>query len=185
MTVINMLSLGEEGVAVADEQASGGIRKYNIAQKLYRLNGSTVYGGAGPADAIRTVYELSDEKIKEEEKERSLRQVHELVTEVIIQAKNTLKDKVLRSNLGIGLDNLLTGTLGRTGMPLDPQVKERAEELLKRFDGMDLGVLLGGLENNRFCIYLLNDEGTGRKIYRHFQEKKENLLILERDFAKL
>jgi len=69
MTVINMLSFGEEGASIADEQASSLIRKYNVAQKLQLLNKNMVFGGSGPMDLIKEIYELSEQEIANLEKD--------------------------------------------------------------------------------------------------------------------
>jgi hypothetical protein len=39
-----MISFGNEGIAVADEQASNTVRRYNVAQKLHVLEDAFVYG---------------------------------------------------------------------------------------------------------------------------------------------
>ena len=85
MTVINMLSFGESGVAVADEQASNPLRKHNSTQKLHDMGDSVVYGWSGPVDLLVDICEISRQQIDESRKEMSslsLRNTHNIVNNV-------------------------------------------------------------------------------------------------------
>jgi hypothetical protein len=166
-----MLSVKEGGLAVADEQASTGIRKYNISQKLQQfLDGKMVYGGSGPSDIIREIYEMSKGQIERVAKERgvlSVRNIFEIVNSFTIQYKNQLKNNVLNASLGIGLDDLLTGTLLRVGKPLDDGAKNYGGSILQKFDQeTQTEILLGGIEDNKFDIYRVNTQGVSIKSAR-------------------
>ena len=156
MTVINMLSLGEEGIAVADEQSSNRIRRYNSTQKLHFLNDDkVVYGGSGPADLIKEIYDMSKQKLSEmdPDKKISLRNVYELVNSTISDYRNWLKENFLRSNFGFGIDDFITGTLIRASKPIDRQVMDAVNSCLRGFsENGSMQVLLGGIENSRFMV---------------------------------
>lgn len=165
MTVINILSLGEEGIAVADEQASSQIRKYNIAQKLHPLNDKIIYGGSGSVDFVMDIYEISKQKLKESDKPNLVRKAYEIVNGVLISQKNYLKNRTLEANLGIGLEDFITGSLTKLGKPLGENIRNRAEQLVQQFDEMSgAQILIGGVESEKFDIYTINTYGTGIKV---------------------
>ena len=176
MTVINMLSLGESGIAVADEQSSSFIRKYNVAQKLQLFDDKVVYGGSGPADIIREIYEQSKREIQELKKERGslqLKDIYEIVSKVAINHKNQFKNRILYSNLGITLDDYITGTLSRNGQKLDEHVKAYAGNAIQKIDEeWHVAALLGGFELNgdsqKFSIYGVDARGFSFKISRPY-----------------
>jgi len=172
MTVINMLSLGEEGIAVADEQSSTPLRKYNVAEKLHILNGSAIYGGSGISDMIKEVYEISNDelgKIKEEKKEVSLNDIYHLTNNVLINYKNHLKNNVLRANISYDLDDFLTGHLSRANKPLDESSKNYAAGLLKDIDEKtSMVALIGGKESGKFNIYEITSNGFSFKSSRPY-----------------
>jgi len=161
MTVINMLSLGDEGIAVADEQVSGDIRKSNIYQKLRVLNETTIYGGSGPADFIMHIYDLVYNKLKEESRNISLREICEYTSNLIISQKNSFKDRILISNLGISLDEYITGFSVKLGKPIADNIKTKAEQFASNFDEQSkTEILIGGRESDKFCIYYINTYGV-------------------------
>lgn len=159
-----MLSLGKEGLAVADEQGSGFGRKSNIFQKLRPLNDSSVYGGSGSADFIMEVYQIVSDQIKKIAGEVSLRDIYKSTNEALIYQINLLKDNALRAGLGISLEEHITGYHVQSGRPLGDIIKSNAEELIKKFDGMcSARISIGGIENGRFSIYEVDDSGIGMK----------------------
>lgn len=172
MTVINMVSFGDEGAAVADEQASTPLRKYNVAQKLRLFNNQIVYGGSGSANALEKIYGLSKKVIERKKKEKgsvSLEEAYVKVNDVLIEYKNRVKNNVLRSNLGISFNEMITGTHTESGRPLDESAKNAGRALLQQVDeNYAMGVLLGGIEDGRFEIYSLNTGGTGEKLSRPY-----------------
>lgn len=164
MTVINMLSLGEEGLAVADEQGTGQIRKSNIHQKLRKLNDLVIYGGSGGADFIMNVYNLVVNYLEEAKRNPELREIHEIANRILISQKNLLRNKCLEANVGIGLNDFLVGSLIDAKMPLAENVRNKAEQIVSRFDEIfNAEILIGGMENGSFCIYEINTSGTGLK----------------------
>lgn len=169
MTVINMLSLGDSGIAVADEQSSTYTRKYNLSQKLNFLD-KAVYGGSGAGDLIKAVYELSRKRIEEEKSQRSnvsLQQIFDIVKFIAIDYKNQTKNNFLRANVGIGLDDFLTGTF--MGKQLDVGAKGYASNLLQSLDEKtSLDIFLGGMEDKQFMMYFVNTSGIGIRISRPY-----------------
>jgi len=165
MTVINMLSLGEEGIAVADEQASSYLRKYNIAQKLHPLiTDKIIYGGSGPIDFTAEVYEISKEKIKELNQLISLRDAYSIVEETLMSLKNSMKNKLLKANLGVSLEDFLTGSLVILDKKLGEDVKTRSGQILQHFEEISaVQILIGGLESEKFSIYNINSNGMSIK----------------------
>tara|TARA_Y100000310_G_scaffold320636_1_gene377271 strand:+ start:474 stop:1391 length:918 start_codon:yes stop_codon:yes gene_type:complete len=168
MTVINAISFGNEGVIIADEQASTANRKYNFTEKIQDLDKGLIFAGTGSLHPIMEVYNFAKEelgKLKESKKAVSHKEIHDLLTSIIISYKNTGKDKLLNANLGFGLDDLITGTLARNGQSLDQPSKELAKNYLMEFDNMmSLSIILAGLENGKFNIYEANTSGTGTQI---------------------
>ncbi len=172
MTVINMISCGEEGIAVADEQSTTRIRKYNIAPKLHLLNDQFVYGGSGRIDFIIDIYHIMQDNVKrakQDKRDLKLEDVYRLAQETLIHYKNQHKNQVLSINLGISIDDMLTGTLGRVGKKLDESAINAGKLLLQNVDehtGMEL--LLGGLEDDKFKIYALSTSFGGVPISRPY-----------------
>ena len=159
-----MISLGEEGIAVADEQASLQIRKFNIAQKLRLLNDSFVYGGSGAISYIREIYDRTKKAIEEQKQKKdnfALSEVYQIAQGAIIDQSYTIKNIALLSSMGFGLSEFLAGTLAKTGQKIDPDImKNAAINEQKVTDDSRLQFLLGGVENKRFEIYMI-DSGYG------------------------
>lgn len=172
MTVINMLSFGESGIAMADEQSSTALRKYNVAQKLQTLYGNVLYGGSGPADPIKEIYEISEERInllKQEKGNISIREIFEIVNEITISYHNNLKNRILNARIGISLEDFLTGTLTRIGKPLDETIKNYAARFCQQMDEEgSIEILLGGINLGKFVIYRADSYGYGFKISRPY-----------------
>ena len=170
MTVINMMGFGGSGAAVADEQSSGGIRKYNVAQKLKMLNGSVVYGGSGAADFIREVYDEVNKRLHDKKrKHKTPELVYEITKQVLANLKNSKKDKYLQDHFGITLEELQTGM--KRGKPLDDSFKKSAFENLMNNQGsgyVDAGILLGAVCDERFEIFYTDTQGHGHKISRPY-----------------
>lgn len=172
MTVVNMLSMGDEGVAIADEQSSGANRKYNVAQKLHPINESVVFGGSGPADFIQEVYNLTVERI-EESKKRNIavnsRNIYETTLSILLEAKNRRKSEILFANYGLNMDEINTGLSAKMGKPLDSDLKNNATNLLRQVDeSFSTSILLGGFENDKFKIYSLDANRGGIVISRPY-----------------
>jgi hypothetical protein len=172
MTVINMLNLGREGIAVADEQSSAGSRKFNVAEKLHLIGGNVIYGGTGSADLIRDVYEAAGGTVKSYLKEHSqvhVRDIYNIVNERMIDATNDIKNNVLRTCLGITYGDLLTGMHSETGRPLDDAAKQNAGNVLReRSDYMNMGASIGGIQDGHFEIYEVDTNGLGQKCSRPY-----------------
>ena len=163
-----MLSFGEDGIAVADEQSSNRIRKYNASQKLHVLNKNVLYGGSGPTSLIKEVYESSKyeiNKIKEDKGNISVADIYKTVSGGVINCKNDLKNRLLNYNMGIGLDDYNTGILTRIGKPLDDFIKNKASKYCQQVDeDMSMAILLGGIDSGKFVIYELDSIWSGFKI---------------------
>ena len=193
MTVINMISFGEDGVAIADEQSSTEFRKYNIAQKLQLLNQSIVYGGSGPADFIKEVYNNiyhEIESVKKTKDKISLKEVFLISQNSLANHKNNFKNQVLSANLGISLDDLLTGILSRNGRKLDESVMQAGRNILRDVDEKGgISLILGGLEDKKFGIYILDTSYGGRLISRPYcsigSGSDESEKVLSRYIASL
>lgn len=172
MTVINMISFGNEGVAVADEQSSGRGRKYNVAQKLRFLDGSYVYGGSGGSDHIMEVYDLISskiEKLKEKNPNLSLEEVYQIAQSALVKHRKNLKDKVLLMNVGIDLKDFLSGAFGKDRRRLDDGPKNYAGSLVNKIDNeYSMTFLLGGVDNGKFDIYYVSSGHAGSKVSRPY-----------------
>lgn len=171
MTVINMMSFGNSGAAVADEQSSGGIRKYNVAQKLKMFNGSVVYGGSGAADFIKEVYDEVNKRLSKSQREHKTPEaVYEITKQVLSDLKNSKKDKYLQDNFGITLEELQTGM--KEGKNLDDPFKKSAFDSLignQSFNEyLAAGILLGAVCDERFEIFYADSQGHASKISRPY-----------------
>jgi len=166
MTVINMMSFGDSGAAVADEQSSTQIRKYNASQKLRLIADSVIFGGSGASDFIKEVYEMTAESVAvSKEKELTIRQINDLTKKILYQSKNSKKNEALYQNLGISLSEMQTGVLNETGKQLDDQTKNSARMVMQQLEEyVNMSILLGGLENERFVIYRINSGFPGDKV---------------------
>ena len=169
MTVINMLSLGNAGLAVADEQSSHmrTLRKYNLSQKLKVLDDSIIYGGSGAADPIGEVYDIIMNKIAKSKKTKdniTLPEIGALAEKSLMDYKNSFKSRALYGNLGITINEYLTGINLATSQPLDEHIKREAKELCAQADkSIGMGMLLGGIQNEQFEIYDVSfDSGLGK-----------------------
>jgi len=167
MTVINMLSFGESGVAVADEQSSTELRKYNIAQKLRPIGKSIVYGGSGPSDLLTEIYDFSIKGLGENQ-DKDLRSVYEYITNIALSRRDRLLDTMLKAEFsGLGMEDIQSGVSSITGKPLDQEYKSRlhnGSEGIKK--NLSFGILLGGIEDGRFNVYGINAYGSGLKSSR-------------------
>ena len=87
-----MMSFGESGAAVADEQSSTDVRKYNVAQKLHTISDSVIFGGSGPSDLIKVVYENTAEEVNSStEKEITTKQINDITKKALYHMKNSKK----------------------------------------------------------------------------------------------
>jgi len=172
MTVINMLSFGKSGVAVADEQSTSQIREYKVAQKLRILNGSIVYGGSGNAEFLAEVYHETLNKLdlfKKDHKEVSIVQVRDIAKAALYELKLNHKNDALAANLGINLEAYLTGVSSRSGNPLDSATREYANAVINRVvEILDSSMLIGGMDKEEFKISLLSSEGHSFVISRPY-----------------
>lgn len=170
MTVVNMLSFGEDGIAVSDEQSTNPMRHHNITQKLHLLDGPIIYGWSGPVDLLVDIYDIAKtevDKVMNEKKSMTLREKHGLVSFLLTQYRNQLKDRMLMAKLEISFDDVKTGK--HKGEPLDDRTKDAAWSLGNRLeDSLEMQILLGGIEEGKFCIYNINSDGTGMKISRPY-----------------
>lgn len=170
MTVINMLSFGDSGVAVADEQSSTNMRKYNVAQKLHLLDNKIVYGGSGSSDALATIYEDSNNKLMSVDGQRSIDDAAISVNGSMIKYRNELKNNVLLANMGVTLADLTTGFSSKYNRALDADAKASCLRFLQQADNIgNVGVLIGGMKNEKFEIYAIDSSGTNTKISRPYQ----------------
>jgi len=167
MTVINMMSFGDSGAAVADEQTtSGNIRKYNSAQKLKLIDSSTIYGGSGSSFMINEVYDAMEYTIKEQKEKNmvgglNIMQLYDLAKRMIGSVKNSKKNDFLFANFGITLDEFVTGL--RNGVKLDEPLKGKAYDALNNENfnrNIDLSILIGGLYEGKFEINYVDSRGT-------------------------
>ncbi len=150
MTVINMMSFGDSGAAIADEQASGGIRKSNVADKLHLIN-KVIVGGSGNVDVLNGVHQIVE---SERKGEPGVQELAYLFSQAATLFANSYKDSVARTQYGLTLDETLTGK--RKDVPLDADVKKDITQMLRHLqdDLNSNSVLLGGMKNNIFQIYL-------------------------------
>ena len=103
------------------------MRHHNITQKLHLLDGPIIYGWSGPVDLLVDIYDIAKteiDKVMDEKKSMTLREKHGLVSSLLIDYRNQLKDRKLRSTLQISFDNVKTGKY--KGEPLDDRTKDAA-----------------------------------------------------------
>ncbi|MAH07367.1 hypothetical protein CMI38_03915 [Candidatus Pacearchaeota archaeon] len=167
MTVINMLSFGETGVAVADEQASLAVRKFNFAKKLHELDETTIFAGAGSLYYMMNVYDRVKDSMKGLGDDYLLSHLHGSVVDSIIDYNKQLRETALQSSFGIGMDDFSTGTHLETGRPLEDQMKSMMGNRLSKIEESNHGnaILLGGIENGKFEIYIADYSGNASKVY--------------------
>ena len=166
MTVINMLSLGSEGLAVADEQSSNYYRKFNIGEKLRSLGETAIYGGTGSSDMIRAVYDMSKERIdmrNAEGKPINLSEIYQILNNSLTETLYNRREDILRKNLSFGIKNLQTGKLD-TGEEITPRAMDYASSLVGRRDELSVGVLIGGVQDGYFQIYQSDTQGPSGKV---------------------
>ncbi len=128
MTVINMMSFGDSGAAVADEQSSGSMRKYNVAQKLRLIDNSVICGGSGSADFVNEAYDVIEEEIEKDKKEKFPEDIYELTKAVLGSLKGAKIDKMLFDNYGIRYEEFQTGS--KSGEKLDDDIKSKGNEAI-------------------------------------------------------
>lgn len=159
-----MMSFGDSGAAVADEQASGQVRKANIAMKLKLLNNSVIYGGSGSGQFIKEVYDLIEnelEEIKIKNKQPITPElIYEMTKSYLAVLKNSKKNQFLMGSFGLTLEELQTGF--KKGTRIDDQYKSKANEAINERsfkDYVNTVILLGGLCSGKFEIFLVNTDG--------------------------
>jgi hypothetical protein len=160
MTVINMISLGETGIAVADEQASIGGRTENSYQKLFPLNNTTIFGMAGTADFAKEVYHNTMGRVQPDPNSLGMSELRQTVGGAMLEVKDSMRYFRLKGALGIHYNNFLTGRLD-DGTQLSDSILRKAGEYLDQFEELtQSGFVLGGIDNdNRFSIYKLSSQG--------------------------
>jgi hypothetical protein len=165
MTVINMMSFGDSGAAVADEQSLRGMRKNPVAQKLKMINDSVIYGAAGVSQFVKEVYDAIKEYLEKRKKEDedykiTPEEIYRVAKGMVISLKNDKKDYYLRSNFSISLEELQTGVKERGGK-LDEAFKRKASEMVEKYiDEYSSGILMAGISEGRFDIYLVDSNGN-------------------------
>ena len=170
MTVINMMSFGDSGAAIADEQSSTRIRKYNVAQKLQVMGDSIIYGGSGASDFIGDLYTEVQEKIVNGEGPIGLRDSYGITKNHLFDKKNSAKNDALYANAGITLEEIQSGVLNSSGRPLSEGVKTAATNIMQSIDNAyDVGILLGGIEKDKFEIYRMGSDSSGGRIVRPYE----------------
>ncbi|MBD3355034.1 hypothetical protein GF361_03540 [Candidatus Woesearchaeota archaeon] len=159
MTVINMMSFGDSGAAVADEQASNSLRKYNIAQKLRMIDDSVIYGGSGSSSFIKELYDNIINHIKKEGKKKILpEEIYGLCKYISTKMKHENINNLLNDNYGITYEEFKTGKV--RGNKLDEKFKSSANNIIndnQKF--LNVSVLLGGLCDNKFEIFYIDNCG--------------------------
>ncbi len=160
MTVINMLGLKDAGIAVGDEQSSNRLRKYNVSQKVVPLGENCVYGGSGSTDGLKNVYRASNRMVNEhgERQKLTVGDISGIVSQNIIDLKRSDVGRNLMANLGISIEDALSGT--HNGRPLDSEVKSRIASIIQGSDErMGMAVLVGGITPKGFEIYTQDSGG--------------------------
>jgi len=176
MTVVNMLSLGNEGVAVADEQASTRLRKYDLTQKLGILSAEgrdlAVYGFSGPIDMLKGVYDETQEVLESMGTERTLKlkDVTREVDTTLIRRLHEIRNNYLLKHAGITYDELITGMHLESGKPLSTQIQDLGGNILGRLgEKTSAGILIGGLEKGAFRIYSTSTGGDPERVSMPYQ----------------
>ncbi len=164
MTVINAMSFGESGAAIADEQSSTPKRKYNVSQKIQPLGDKAFFGGSGPADFIREIYDESNSQIKGS---LPIKEMARIVKDTLFEAKNQRKDDALRAMYDLSLEEIKTGVSRKSGMQL-ADLTNPVNMLQQLEEQLSLGILIGGLSGNGFEVYLLSPQTGTTKISRPY-----------------
>lgn len=162
MTVISMMSFGDSGAAVADEQSSSYYRKYDVTQKLKIFDSSVIYGGSGSSDLIKEFHDAIEDDIREVHEKRmgelSPQRVYDIARNDFIRLRNQRKSMFLQDEFGLSLDELQTG-FKKGGKKIDDEYKRRALEALKTDPSLNrnqyLEVVLGGVQNGKFDLYFI------------------------------
>jgi len=161
-----MLSVKGGGIAVADEQGSTEQRHTNQFDKLHLLttgkDGKVIYGGSGMAnDVFGSIYNGSQDRIFKELTSQSLtiKEVSDIVRETIIKYYHEEKDAILRAQHGFSLQDLNSATLSN-GRPISSGAIDSARNTLGSMMGhRSLSILLGGMHEDKFFIYGLDNGG--------------------------
>mgnify|MGYP000179090396 FL=1 len=173
MTVLNYLRLKDGGVAVADEQGSTAERHTNSFDKLLTIGlggeRKAIYGGTGPVNELfTTLYHDSQREFEQKGISESLNQLRsaaDAVRDVITRYMVGEKDAILRNRMGFGLEDLSAGTL-QSGRSLSADSINTSKQILGGLEGSKgLGILLGGIENDRFEIYGITNGGNRTQFY--------------------
>jgi hypothetical protein len=193
MTVISMISFGESGAAVADEQSSTMLRKHNIASKLRIIDNSMIYGGSGAAFFIKEAYDATLETIENLKRDKATitpEKIYSIAKAAMTDLKNSHKNKFLLDMFGLKLSELQTGKK-ENGAGLDDSFKARAYEGHNEYSReLRIAVLLGGLCNEKFEIFYLDTAGNDAgKVPNHYETigsgSDEAEKVLSRYFAEM
>jgi 20S proteasome alpha/beta subunit len=157
MTAINMLSVKGGGIAVADAQASGSVRKTNTAEKLHLLPGDIIYGGTGPGSDLESLYRDIHANLQGK---NTLGDAVDATLTKILGYRIDEKDRILKANMGITHSDLLAGTF-TNGRPLSQDAVAAAKQYMHAVDqNTSLQIMLGGIEESGFGIYIISSDGV-------------------------
>lgn len=144
MTVVSILSFGDSGAAIADEQATSYIRKLNVANKLRIIN-NFIFGGSGSLDFIEGIYRRIEKTLPVK---AGFDKLQKLLPTETIGVINEFKNNTFYKNFGLPTEDILT-------KKLDEEIRKKANdcfESLNRYVSENV-LLIGGLNNNQFEIY--------------------------------
>lgn len=171
MTVISLMSFGDSGAAIADEQGSGLIRKANVYSKLHIIGDKMISGGSGPADFIKIAYDGVRDFLKTTDKQVTPGLIHDVMDQSLSRTKIDKKDKWLKDCFGVSLNELQAG-VKYDGTKIDDTYKSRAFDSLmgdrQLMESTSAAIGLGGFVDGRFELFYADSTGSSdAKVPRH------------------
>ncbi|MBI4983332.1 hypothetical protein HZC32_01695, partial [Candidatus Woesearchaeota archaeon] len=151
MTVVNMLSFGDSGAAITDEQASSYVRKLNVANKLRVIN-NFVFGGSGIMDFLEKTYDQLRTVLPEK---CDFNELSKHLSKSTISFINNYKDSCIQANYNISLSEFQAGKT-KEGSPLDLEFKKPIADYFNQLNKEIVypnSILVGGINGEKFEIY--------------------------------
>lgn len=149
MTVVNMLSFGDSGAAIADEQTTFFFhhhpsRKFNIANKLRIIN-NYIFGGSGQVNILDGFYSRLEKVLPVES---NFEMLNRYLTTSAVGLINEMKENYCHKEWGMPLKDVLTQKFEeRIRGSIETQLGNLNEVLSNNV------LLIGGIESGEFYIY--------------------------------
>lgn len=179
MTVVSIMSFGDSGAAIADEQLTADERKFTSkSSKIKLFNENMIFGPSGSSSFGGEVFEDLVGFLKKLERNdntettvignsKDLGTIAQKIQDIVNDDKKAIINQHLTATFGgLTLENLQQG-ITPGGAKLDADYKERVNKYLAENpdikNEITLSIALGGFEKGKFQVYAMDSTGTLRK----------------------